>query len=145
MIFLFNKITSYKLVSHIKPIIKDGKFINLEVFYEIKDKTYKISFRDSYLLLPNSLSKLSKAFNPSEYYKGIFPYSFVNESNLNYEGVVPDYVYFDKEKVTSPSEDEYLEYKQSFINNNKQWNLLDESSKYSVPKDLLQGLICPKE
>ena len=44
MIFLFNKITSYKLVSHIKPIIKDGKFINLEVFYEIKDKTYKISF-----------------------------------------------------------------------------------------------------
>ena len=42
MIFLFNKITSYKLVSHIKPIIKDGKFINLEVFYEIKNKTYKI-------------------------------------------------------------------------------------------------------
>ena len=62
----------------------------------------------------------------------------MNESNLNYEGVVPDYVYFDKDKVTSPSEDESLEYKQSFArreDDNKQWNLLQETSKYCVPKD----------
>ena len=44
MIFLLNKITSYKLVSKIKPIINDNKFINLEVFYEIGDKTYKLTF-----------------------------------------------------------------------------------------------------
>ena len=56
----------------------------------------------------------------------------MNESNLNYEGVVPEYDYFDKGKVNLA---EYLEYKQYFINNNKQWNLLDETSKYCVPKD----------
>ena len=43
MVFMLKQITSYKLVSHIKPIIKDNKFINLEVFYEIGDKTYKLS------------------------------------------------------------------------------------------------------
>ena len=44
MVFKLKQITSYKLVSHIKPIIKDGKFINLEVYYKIGDKTYKLTF-----------------------------------------------------------------------------------------------------
>ncbi len=73
----------YKLVSQVKPIIKDGKFINLEVYFKLNHKTYKIIFRYSYLLLPSSLSKLSKAFNVLNQ-KGIFPYSFVNENNLNF-------------------------------------------------------------
>ena len=59
----------------------------------------------------------------------------MNANNLSYEGVVPEYTYFDTEKVTSPSEEEYLEYKQSFIDSNLRWNLLDETSKYCVPKD----------
>ena len=56
----------------------------------------------------------------------------MNANNLSYEGVVPEYSYFDTEKV---SKVEYLEYKQRFIDDNKQWNLLDESRKYCVPKD----------
>ena len=112
MIFLLKEFANYPNIKKINPIIKDGKFINLEIFYEIADKTYKISFRDSYLLLPASLSNLSKAFNTLTFQKGIFPYIFVNETNLNYDGLVPDYIYFDNQKV---SLEEYLSYKQSFI------------------------------
>nr|YP_009690455.1 DNA polymerase family B [Schizopora paradoxa]QEG57235.1 DNA polymerase family B [Schizopora paradoxa] len=126
MVFLLKEMTSYHNVVKVNPIIKDNKFINLEVFYKINNKTYKISFRDSYLLLSSSLSKLSKAFNINNP-KGIFPYSFVNSNNLHYDGIVPDYVYFDSEKV---SLNEYLNYKQEFIDNNLTWNLLEQTTKY---------------
>lgn len=128
MIFLLKKMIPY--VINVKPIIKDNKFINLEVYYEINKKTYKIIFRDSYLLLPSSLSKLSKAFN-NDNIKGIFPYNFISLNNLLYEGIVPDYIYFDQDKVTL---EEYLTYKNDFINKNKHWNLSplrgDETIKY---------------
>ena len=126
MVFLLKEICNYPNVMKVNPIIKDNKFINLEIFYKINNKTYKISFRDSYLLLSSSLSKLSKAFNINNP-KGIFPYSFVNESNLQYNGIVPDYSYFVQDKV---SLNEYLSYKQTFIDSNLTWNLLSESQKY---------------
>ena len=56
----------------IKPTIKDGKMINID----IKFGRYKISFRDSLLILLASLSKLAKAFNVEA--KGNFDYSKVN-------------------------------------------------------------------
>ena len=126
MIFLLKEICNYPNVMKVNPIIKDNKFINLEVFYKLNNKTYKISFRDSYLLLNASLNKLSKAFNVINQ-KGIFPYSFVNENNLHYEGIVPDYVYFDQDKVSLI---EYLNYKNNFIDSNLTWNLLSETTKY---------------
>ena len=127
MIFLFKLLLKYKNINKIKPIIKDSKFINLEIYFKVdgKDKIFKVSFRDSYLLLPNSLSNLAKAFKVED--KGIFPYSFVNDFNLNYDGKVPDYVYFDTNKV---SLEDYLNYNVFFSLYNKYWNLLDESKKY---------------
>jgi len=126
MIFLLKKMVNHPLVKKMKPIIKDNKFINLEVYFKIADKTYKVTFRDSYLLLPSSLDKLSKGFN-IENKKGIFPYKFVNKDNLLYEGLVPDYTFFDKNKVTL---EQYLIYKNNYINNNKLWNLLEETKTY---------------
>jgi hypothetical protein len=120
-IFLLRIITS--LSDNIRPIIKDGKIINLQFKFANK---YIISFRDSLLLLPSSFSrkrpKLSKQFNVEN--KGIFPYKFVNNSNisLDYHGIVPAFEYFD-----NISHEEYNNYAKQF---NNDWNLRNETIKY---------------
>jgi DNA polymerase type B, organellar and viral len=65
------------------------------VFYGPKEGTstnslYKLTFHDSYLLLPSSLNKLSKAFKVYSP-KDIFPHKFVSNLNLTYTGSVPEY------------------------------------------------------
>ena len=144
MIFLLKQMINHPLIKKINPIIKDNKFINLEIYFESGKKTYKISFRDSYLLLPSSLDKLSKAFNTKNHHKGIFPYQFVNKDNLLYEGIVPNYEYFDKTKV---SLENYLVYKNQFMNNDKLWNLLEETKAYCELdcKSLLEVMISFQE
>jgi DNA polymerase type B, organellar and viral len=73
----------------IKPIIRDGRIIELKFAFEFNKTKLSLFFRDSYLLLPISLSKLAINFNIEN--KGFFPYSFVNDSNisLDYRGTVP--------------------------------------------------------
>jgi hypothetical protein len=116
-IFLLRVMT--ELSNHIQPIIKDGRFINIKFSFG----KYNIYFRDSYLLLPFSLSNLSKSFNVDK--KSIFPYFFVNNVNihLNYEGKVPTYNYF-----TKITEEEYSVYCKDFLS--KSWNLKNEVIKY---------------
>jgi hypothetical protein len=65
------------------------------------------------------LKKLGKSFNV-ETLKGIFPYGL---SNINYNGEVPEFKYFNKINI-----DEYNKYKDSFIN--KTWSFKVESKKY---------------
>jgi hypothetical protein len=95
-------------VGILNPVIHNGRIISLSVNYG-KDNEYKIEFKDSYLILLNSLSKLSKAFKVINE-KTIFPYLFVNKDNMNYEGKVPDLTFFDN-KI---SKNEYHDYKQKF-------------------------------
>lgn len=87
-------------------IQSNGKLINLNINY---DNKYTLSLRDSLLLLPSSLAKLSKSFNTNEQYKDIFPILFLNNVDPNYMGNLPDFKYF---KGTSL--EEYLNYKESF-------------------------------
>jgi hypothetical protein len=108
-------------LGNVIPIIHNGKIISINLNFGDSNK-YKLQFKDSYLLLLNSLSSLTKAFNV-ESKKSIFPHLFVNENNLNYIGIVPDFKYFDN-KITL---EEYNEYKSNFNNN---WNLKDEAIKY---------------
>jgi hypothetical protein len=98
-------------ISKVEPIIHNGKIISLSVKYGDNNK-YQIEFKDSYLILKSALIKLCKAFSV-ENPKTIFPYLFVNKDNLNYEGVVPEYKYFDNKCTKS----EYLGYKLNFNNN----------------------------
>jgi hypothetical protein len=94
----------------VHPIIHNGRIISINLNYG-KDNEYQIQFKDSYLILLNSLMKLCKSFkvkNP----KSIFPHLFVNENNLNYVGPVPDLKYF-----KNISEEDYLEYCTQFNNN----------------------------
>ena len=63
IIIFFKYLINIDKISLVKPTIKDSKFINLDIYYKLlnkknKYKSFKISFRDSVLLLPDSLSNL---------------------------------------------------------------------------------------
>jgi hypothetical protein len=62
------------------PLIKDGKFINLEILYGDKYQ-YRIYFKDSLLLLPVALAKLAKQFGV-EQQKLAFDHTQMNQNNL---------------------------------------------------------------
>lgn len=122
-IFLFNILI--ELSSDIKPIINDGKFINITFKYN--NSKYNLYFRDSFLMLPLSLRKLAKSFNVEE--KSIFPYRFVNIAYVynNYVGDVPPFEYFDDLNL-----DQYKDYVTHIKNSGKEWNLREETIKYCI-------------
>jgi len=108
------------LSNDIKPIIRDGRIIDLRFIFDTNK--YSIYFRDSYLLLPSSLKKLSKNFNVED--KGVFPYSFVNDESikLNYEGLIPEFKYYND--ITKESYDSLrLKYSKEV------WSLRNETIK----------------
>jgi hypothetical protein len=86
VIFLMN--TLIKLSD--KRSIKNREGVLIEI--NCKFGNINLTFRDSYLLLPSSLDKLGKAFINED--KKLFPYDFVNYSELSYEGIVPDIKFF---------------------------------------------------
>jgi hypothetical protein len=97
-------------VSTINPIIHNGKIISINAIYG-RNSEYQIQFKDSYLLLPNSLMSLGKAFGVLSI-KSMFPFLFVNESNLDYIGEVPTKKFFRKDL----SLNNYNEYINKFNN-----------------------------
>lgn len=90
---------------NIRPIIRDGRIIDLKFSFFIYKNKINLYFRYSYLLLPSSLSKLALNFGVEN--KGIFPSKFVNnpEISLNYDGPIPNIKYFYK-----LTEEEYRTY-----------------------------------
>lgn len=122
LIFLLKPLLSYPGIT-LKPILKDGKFINLSIKYGPKG-AYQMNLRDSILMLPSSLSKLCKAFNVKNP-KDIFPHNFVSLDKLNYTGNLPTYSFFDQTKVSLL---DYNEYAARF--SNKPWSLKAEAIKY---------------
>ena len=121
LIFLLKYIVNKEGIL-LEPIIKDGKYINLRIKYG-PNFNYYVNFKDSYLILPGSLDKLTKNFNV-ETLKGSFPHDFVTSSNLDYIGPVPEYSYF---KGTNLNYENYLIYTQNFHNN---WHLKKAAIKY---------------
>jgi hypothetical protein len=107
IIFLLKYLVKF---ASVKPVIHNGRIISLVLNYG-KDLEYQIEFKDSYLILLNSLAKLSKSFSVDDG-KSIFPHLFVSKDNLNYKGNVPDMKYFFK-----IDENTYQDYKAIFNNN----------------------------
>ena len=106
-IFLLKELSE---IGIIEPLLKEGKILNINFRFKINEnKDGLLKFRDSYLLLPNSLRELTQSFNVED--KSIFPYNFVNDSNvdLNYVGNVPDLKYFSNITI-----DQYNEYVNKF-------------------------------
>jgi len=104
-------------LGQIKPKIRNDEIIYIDFRY----KDYNVSFRDSKQLLNHSLRDLGKSFNV-DIQKSIFPYSFVNEDNLNYIGEVPNINYFD-----GVNQYDFYDYENKF---NSNWSIKDETIKY---------------
>lgn len=117
-VFLMKILSSLNV--NIKPIIREGRLIDVRVKYNNNKST--LYFRDSYLLLPDSLEKLATAFKVEN--KGLFPYKFVDINELNYIGSVPDIKYF--KEISIESYNQYL----NTIKNKNEWNLRLELIKY---------------
>nr|YP_009487185.1 hypothetical protein [Russula compacta]AWB36087.1 hypothetical protein [Russula compacta] len=115
IIFLFKYLIK---LGTVKPIIHNNRIISINLNY---GENYHVQFKDSYLILLDSLLKLAKSFKV-ETQKSFFPYLFVNETNLDYVGKVPALKYFEKINRTT-----YNEYSSQFKNN---WNLREQSIQY---------------
>lgn len=112
---------------NVKPTYKDRLILSLVVSKKlpIDDKlvNFKMTFKDSMLLLEGSLKSLGKTYS-TDSQKGYFPYEFVNEERLNYKGLVPDYKYF-KDQIT---QEEYNTIKNS--HEGLDWDLKKETLNY---------------
>jgi hypothetical protein len=107
-------------LGNVTPVIHNGRIISINLNFG-KDLEYRLQFKDSYLILLASLFKLTKGFGV-ETLKSVFPFLFVNENNLNYNGQVPDIKYFNKINL-----EDYNNYISKF---NSNWNLRNETIKY---------------
>jgi DNA polymerase type B, organellar and viral len=101
----------------VEPIIFNSKLISINLKLNSCGKT--IIFKDSMLLLPNSLRRLCSSFQiivP----KGYFPYIL---NDIFYKGVLPLYKYW-----SGITEAEYLELSKTF--KNKTWSFKQEAINY---------------
>lgn len=71
--------------SEINVLDHQGKLIEVSV----KIGRFTLKFRDSYLILPQSLNKLAKTFNVES--KGTFPIFFADTNSIGYIGAVPHF------------------------------------------------------
>jgi hypothetical protein len=116
-VFLLKHLLPY---GKVKPLIYNGKLISIKVILTYdgyKGKT--IVFKDSYLLLPQSLRALCKSFNiivP----KGYFPFKLFD---IFYTGLIPRFEYW-----TGISISEYITFAKNYVG--KTWSFKDEAIKY---------------
>jgi hypothetical protein len=92
---------------YFKPQIKDGRILNLRLNF---GKNYNIYFRDSYLLMPESLAKLAISMNVE--HKSLFPLFFPGTVDLDYVGDIPSIKFFKKDLELS----DYSKYYESIDN-----------------------------
>nr|QWO71429.1 DNA polymerase [Termitomyces sp. K1Ac] len=118
-----NTLVSLKISRDIE-VERKGLVKNKETNKKIKQKR-TITLLDSSLFLPAPLRKLALDFNCSVH-KGIFPYKFINKSNLLYQGRLPDFEHF--------SNISYEEYKQLYPEDYK-FDVKSETLSY-LSKDL---------
>jgi hypothetical protein len=86
----------------INPVFKNESTILYVDISHPDVPSIKITLRDSLMILPGSLEKLAKTFKTS-FTKGIFPYKFMNNTTIYYDGPKP-YKHFYNPSV---SQDDY--------------------------------------
>lgn len=111
---------------NVKPLFKNNDIISLEI--TTKENKAKITMYDRFLILPNSLRSLAIKYNVSESagQKGLFPYSFVNKDNLDYNGQLPNFNHYKETGLTEMEHNDLI----LLYDNNKDWNLRDETILY---------------
>ena len=78
----------------INCVFRDDKILKITISKKINGINRKFTIRDSYSLLNQSLSSLSKTFQVNTI-KGIFPHKFSTRLNLFYTGNTPAITYYD--------------------------------------------------
>lgn len=110
-------------IGRLKPIMRNGQIYNLRLELKgEKNQKYILNIRDSLLLLPVSLDKLSKAFKVNRP-KSIFPLFCVNHLPLDYKGSIPNISDF-------KSKEDYEKYLILHKEKDKEWVLKEELIKY---------------
>jgi hypothetical protein len=124
-VFLFKELAK---LGDVNILMNKGRLISIELEYRDPkwENSVKFIFRDSYLIIPDSLKKLAINFNV-ETQKTIFPYRYLNYStlNLNYIGEAPHFNHF--YEITMG---EYNTYISKITDNN--WDLKAELTKYCI-------------
>jgi hypothetical protein len=93
---------------------------NLNIYtISIINNNKEIIFKCSYKILPLSLSKIAEIFRIEN--KMVFPYKYVTENNLYYNGPIPQSSFFNSES----------DYK-IFSDNNKNFNIKEYTIKYCM-------------
>ena len=105
------------------PIKRGRKIFQLQL-------SERIIIKDSLLFLPSSLKKLPKTMGIQELEKGYFPYTFLNETTLDYIGDIPDRSEF---AFTRMDEDEKRVFNEEFYSryeNGERYSIREECIKY---------------
>ena len=103
-----------------------------------------IVFKDSFLFLSCSLSKLPSIFGFTHVVvKGFFPFKKMNE-DLSYEGKCPELDFFDTSKMGEDKINEVKEYIEEFNRSGKVYVLFDECVKYCTNDVLVLRLALTK-
>lgn len=120
-VFLLRYLATSKDCYMDKPLMKDGRFIQITIKVGI-DGGYSLKFVDSLQLLPQSLKSLAKQFNVEE--KGLFPVLMpIPDNSLSDKvGFFPDFKFFNNVS--------YYDYEQFKSNFDGPWVFRDESIKY---------------
>ena len=108
---------------YIISTLNRGKLmLSLNISIKVKTKTYTIKLVDSYNILPDSIKKLCITYN-TEVVKDIFPYDFINNNTLFYNGIKPTIDYYNS-VIENVDKDLY----DSIDTNN--WSTKGETLKY---------------
>ena len=92
-----------------------------------------ITFKDSCLFLMMPLKKLPSVFGFDNFVrKGFFPYKFLTQDRLDYNGRCPPISEFDTTKMTSDEIQELTNYIDGFNSNNRNYSLMDECVSYCI-------------
>lgn len=131
VVFILKTICEYNETTYdkynISSVLRKDKIIQLT----ISRNKHKFTIKDSYAILPDSLSDLGENFEV-ETLKTKFPYSFAKQDNLFYIGDTPNKVYYN-----DISDEEYSSiYK-------KDWSFYQETVKYLENDiDSLYQILC---
>lgn len=107
-------------IGKVQPLIHNGRIISIKVKLNMEGyKGKTIIFKDSYLLLPQSLRNLCKTFGVS-LPKGYFPFKL---ANIFYTGVFPKFEYW-----TGISLDQWIDLKKEY--GLKMWDFRVQAIKY---------------
>ena len=99
----------------------------------MKASVGNVKFLDSLLMFQQPLAALPKAFGFENLVKkGFFPHNFHTEENIDYEGEIPNEIYFGTEFMKSKQKKEFIKWY-----NEEKIRLISSNLKYNLKKELI--------